>query len=331
MAWFRCTLGGGGGSLELEVTCDSDFAGLVIYCTDGVTTLTQTCPSSSPYVVNFSLPNEGTWTVSGTVGGVVQSVTVTISGTVDLHVIPVGATATPVNNIQTWLHCAEIWDKSYTTIGEVLSDNSVLLALISSNNASDYLARSTSWASNITANSVAMSYIGNNNYCANQLLANSTWCNSICNSTYFESVLNVKVPAMTGATTPSGTVSANGYYSPYYPFYAFDDNASTGWATAGTPTNNDFIQYDFAKSVKIYKIYTKVGSLTGGQLLIKKSTDGSTFNTIQTFNYASGNVYTGIVTGATAARYYRLQPNNISTQSGYSLSVATLQFYGRNA
>lgn len=71
MAYFHCLIGGGssGGGYELTVTCDADFAGTTITCTDGVTTLTKTCPSASPYEVVFEIPNGGDWTISGVVGG----------------------------------------------------------------------------------------------------------------------------------------------------------------------------------------------------------------------------------------------------------------------
>ena len=178
---FRCTLASGG-ALILTVTCDSAFAGQTITCTDGTTTLTQICPSTSPYTVEFRIPNSGTWTISsGT-----DSTSVVIPDAIELHSIPEGSTVLPTDNIQTWLHCANIRDKTYTTISQILSDASTLQALISSNNAADYMARSTTWASDITANQSAMSYIGLNDYCADALLANSTWLNAIGNSTYFE-------------------------------------------------------------------------------------------------------------------------------------------------
>jgi hypothetical protein len=60
--------------------------------------------------------------------------------------IPDGRTVLPTDDIQIWLHCADIWDKSYTTLAEVLADTDTLLALISSNNAVDYMVRSTTWA-----------------------------------------------------------------------------------------------------------------------------------------------------------------------------------------
>ena len=62
------------------------------------------------------------------------------------HKIPDGRTVEPTDDIQIWLHCANIWDKTYTTLAEVLADTDTLSALISSNNAVDYMVRSTTWA-----------------------------------------------------------------------------------------------------------------------------------------------------------------------------------------
>lgn len=63
----------------LEVTCDQDFAGLTITATDGTTTLSKACPSSSPYIVEFDIPNEGTWTVSGIIDGMTFSTQISVT------------------------------------------------------------------------------------------------------------------------------------------------------------------------------------------------------------------------------------------------------------
>ena len=86
MAYFHCLIGGGssGGGYELTVTCDANFAGTTITCTDGVTTLTQTCPSASPYEVVFEIPNGGDWTISGVVGGQTVSTGVNIPTSAEL-------------------------------------------------------------------------------------------------------------------------------------------------------------------------------------------------------------------------------------------------------
>ena len=125
MAYFHCLIGGGssGGGYELTVTCDADFAGTTITCTDGVTTLTQTCPSASPYNVVFAIPNGGEWTVSGVIGSASYSASVDIPDSLELHSVPEGSTVLPTDDIQIWLACAGITDKSYTTLNEVLADS----------------------------------------------------------------------------------------------------------------------------------------------------------------------------------------------------------------
>ena len=90
MAYFECIVGNGGGGgngATIVVACASDFAGKTITCTDGTTTLTETCPSSSPYEITFNIPNDGTWTISGTINGVTfsEQVEVVINYTTELN------------------------------------------------------------------------------------------------------------------------------------------------------------------------------------------------------------------------------------------------------
>ena len=99
MNLYECTLktsgggGGGGTGVSLVVTCTSDFAGTTITCTDGTTTLTDTCPSSSPYTIEFQGIEAGTWTVIGVAGGTTYSETISITNfAVDLFSI------TPIYN-----------------------------------------------------------------------------------------------------------------------------------------------------------------------------------------------------------------------------------------
>lgn len=91
MAYFECVFGGAiGASIPLVVTCASSFAELTITCTDGTKTLTKTCPSTSPYEVEFMLPNTGTWTISGTISGTTYTESVLVNNfdvelTTNLH------------------------------------------------------------------------------------------------------------------------------------------------------------------------------------------------------------------------------------------------------
>lgn len=329
MAWFECTTGASNGNgVALIVTTDASFAGSNITASNGEDTFTQQCPSSAPYVVTFEDIPTGTYTISGVTGGQTVSKTFVVSDyNFEFHNTPTGSTASPVNVIQTWLHCANIWDKTYTTINQVLADTSTLLALISSNNAADYMARSTNWASSVCANQTAMGYIGNNNYCANKLLANSTWLNAICNSTYFESVLNVKVPTMTSDTTPSGVASAtNTYGIGYEAFRAFDGNDSTRWASAsGSGTMSVGLGYKFVNSMKAKKVRIFNANSTAITVQVKGSNDGITYTNIGSPISVSANGDVSV---------------NLSNNNSYSymqamctgttiITLYTVQFYGR--
>lgn len=334
MAYFHCLIGGGssGGGYELTVTCDADFAGTTITCTDGVTTLTQTCPSASPYEVVFAIPNGGEWTISGIISGQTYSASIDIPDSLELSSIPEGSTVLPTDDIQTWLACAGIKDKSYTTLNEVLSDSTTLLALMSNDNAVDYLVRSTTWASGITADSTAMTDIGANNYCANTLLADSTWRNAICNSTYFESVLNVKVPTMTGATTPSGQVISSGYATNYDAWKAFDGNNSTQGAVSQGA--NGYIGYKFTEPVKIYKLY--FDDANGNHRLksyqIQSSDTGNSDDwddVSEELTVPSSFIVNENFFNDTAREYIRIFQLTTQKAGQVNISYFTIQFYGR--
>lgn len=343
MAYFDCQIVQGGGGIILVVTCDSFYAGATITATDGETTLQATCPSSSPYTVEFKIPNSGSWTISGTASGQTGSITVVIPDSATLiPPIPTGSTVTPVNDIQIWLHCANIWNKNYTTITQVLADASTLQALIASNNAADYMARSTSWASSVTANSNAMTYIGANNYCANKLLANSTWLTAICNSTYFESVLNVKVPTMTSDTTPSGEAFGYNPIAPPQgsPYKAFDGNDSTYYLpyNATMASYSNYVGYKFTQNVCIKKatVIFKEGNANRSNLHFKIQglinnnwVDVSAENTISSLPVGSAITRDVIFSNTSKTNQYRMICDQLHVTGAYITYCMTLQFYGR--
>lgn len=330
---FRCTLASGG-ALILTVTSDSALAGQTITCTDGTTTLTQICPSTSPYTVEFKIPNGGTWTISsGT-----ASTSVTIPSSAELRNVPNGSTVTPTDDIQTWLQCANIWDKNYTTISQVLADASTLQALIASSNAADYMARSTTWASSVASDASAMTYIGLNDYCANKLLADATWLNSICNSAYFESVLTTKIPTMTSNTTPSGECISGGYNASGQENYkAFDNNASTFFASSQSSTGaGAYIGYNFDEAISVKRVDFNLwisysGSSCTQVLELQGSNDGATWTDISevtiTYTGSTPNKNNVIVSNNANFKYYRIYKKSASIAS--RLGAYMLQFYGR--
>lgn len=338
---FKCALAGGGDGASLIVTCTQNFAGSTITLTNGTKTYTQICPLSSPYEVTFKSVATGVWTVSGIAQGQTFSTSVTITDFEALLAdIPEGSTATPTDDIQIWLNCANIRNLSYTTLNEVLADASTLQALIASNNAADYMARSTTWASSVVSNQSAMSYIGLNDYCAETLLTNSTWLTAICNSTYFESVLNTKVPTMTSDTDPSGEAFASyeaSGFSAYKVFDGNDTNSSTWMGESGK--SGQYVGYVFPNNVKIYKCIMKSSGFQGrsSSFKVQASKTGKTTDMVDLATLNNSYTTTNAVINASAnflnsdsAKYYRLYSDALIHQSGqWAVNVVTVQFYGR--
>ena len=251
---------------------------------------------------------------------------------------PDGATITPTDDIQTWLQCGSIFDKNYTTLSAVLSDISTLSTLISDNNAVDYMVRSTTWATDTCSNQTAMSYIGLNNYCANTLLANNAWLNAICNSSYFESVLNVKVPTMTDDTHPSGEVIVNGNYSAvssWAPYKAFDNDNTTAFGMYGYASS--YIGYGFITPIKCLMAtvtYRGYGFFDSTSVIIKGSNDKTNWNVLLNNEpiIRTEGVTTKLICNAhDAYKYITMWLGTDSyNSSGYVFSIFEVQFYGRN-
>lgn len=233
--------------------------------------------------------------------------------------IPDGKTVTPTDVVATWLACGSRTE-GYTTLSAVLADSTCLNALMASDNAVDYLVRSTTFASDITSDSGAMTAIGLNNYCANTLLADSDWCSAICNSIYFESVLNVKVPVMTSDTTPSGQAVASSINDATHPAYhAFDNDTISYWASAQNVQGTQRVGYVFPSAVTIYKATIRAMA--------------------QEWTFEHGNSYTsfGTVTPTASTTEYELLFNGVSDTEFYVSTnntssyayVRDLRFYGR--
>ena len=311
-------------SATIAVTYPS---GATVTCAKDSTTYTAT---GSPYT--FTVRSSGTWTVTCSKGGVTktQTFSITTNGQAETYnFTPVGASATPTDSVETLCLCAGIWDSTITTIAELLADTSSLQTVITTNNSADYLARSTTFASSVTADSNAMSYIGLNNYCANKLLAVSDWVTAICGSTYFESLLNVKVPVMTSATAPSGQVIYSTQGASDAAWKAFDGLTTTKWtASAAAPQH---IGYMFTQSVKVYKLYlrSRTGTTTYMPTAFKLqgSNDNSTWNDVETYSNAVTSGSVEFVNTTTANyKYWRIY---VTSASGSGVSLMQLQFYGR--
>jgi hypothetical protein len=197
----------------------------------------------------------------------------------------------------------------------------------------------------ITENSSAMTYIGLNNYASNTLLADSTWLNAICNSTYFESVLNAKVPTMTSATTPSGECFAT--IRPELAYRVFNGDEGTGSSSYWYMSTTDgtilgtYIGYMFTASnkVKLLKYLSK--SMSGYvrkscNFTLQGSNDNSTWTDIGNFSDAGTDSKQSFMfsSSATSYTYYRIVCKSANGNMTYNSSlnmilITELQFYGR--
>lgn len=323
IAYFIKDGGGGsgsGGSFLLMITAET---GLTVTATKDGTTLTATEVSTGVYEVEVT--SAGTWTISD--GTNTETVDVGIY-TATLSSVPEGSTVLPTDDIQIWLACGERTEE-YTTLSQVLGDSVCLSALLNNNNANDYLVRSTTWASTITADSSAMSYIGLNNYCSNTLLSDTTWRTAICNSTYFESVLNVKVPTMTSNTTPEGVASAESTLSAGYSAWRAFDRTNTPWLS-GNGHINSWIAYAFTTEINLCRVdislqYSSSSLPSSGTIRIQNSSGTN----LATDTHSSRNYTKRII----------LTPSDNNKDSAFKVQYAgsngsytgadEIQFYGR--
>lgn len=292
--------------------------------------------TGSPYT--FIVHSAGVWTITGTRNGVTETQTVTINVTgqtesITLTILPDGSTITPTDDVQILLNCADIWDKTYTAISELIADDTSLLKVLTNDNAIDYLVRSTTFSSAITADEDAMEMIGSYDYCADTLLGDSTWATAIIGSTYASSVINISTPQMTSDNTPSGVCSAKTTAGSSYPAWkAFDKDNSTLWASAANPSD-DYLRYKFAKAVSIGFVKIKTvysGSLRLKTLSIKASNDDfSTSETLMaTVTLTNQNVEDYLLPVSPSTKFDSYGIENLTTYQS-DVEIKEVDFIGR--
>lgn len=304
MAYFSALGGTGGTSATITVTYSEDFYGVTITATNGTTTLTKTATSSGTLV--FDVSEGGTWVVSGTVEGATysESVDVTFEYTAPpLVALPDGSTALPVNDIQMWLKCAAIRDKTtYTTLADVLADTDTFIALCADSNASDYMARSTTWA-----------------------------------------LQEGLVPVMTDNTHPSGVAFSSGAGDNFPEYGAFDRvGVSTGWNNGhqwnsnspATSQGDVYLGYEFPSSVTISKvgiwpIYQVVLRLK--DFAIAVSDDGTNYDIVLTGTMSSNTSQNDMtifdIPTPKSGKYIKLIGYNTYSDSYKHIGINELQFY----
>lgn len=309
--------------------------GQQITITDSSSAVVGTTTFSNVGTATFIVGAPDVYTLSVTYGGNTYTSTVNVTSettyNVSINTLPDGATVTPTDDITTWLACAGITDLAYTTLNEVLADSETYNALLGDSNACAYMKRSTTWSTDICASQYAMNLLGQYDTACDALLSDSTWASAIANSTYFESVLNVKVPVMTSNTTPEGEVVYSTDLGGTYAIYkAFDGNTSTAGNVANA--DNCYFGYHFTSPVRVIKAVitgVDVNQSTGATWQVKGGNDGTTWSdALFTKNVVNGTNETFVFGNTTAYSYYIIyQPSKSGTNTG--IGASELQFYGR--
>lgn len=177
------------------------------------------------------------------------------------------------------------------------------------------------------------------------MLNSDLWLEKICNLSYFESVLNVKVPTMTSDTS-SETAYSNSLYKhndgsyPYPAWHAFDENDNTLWNSADGNQNSVRIQYGFTsamklKAVKIVPwnnsnldctfdiIASNTGQFNGEEITLSSITVNQNKTKMISINNNNDYLFYGLRCMSKSGNYF------ISDNNFYYVIIATIQFYGR--
>lgn len=309
---FKAVLASGGTALTiLFTTSDTSLYGQTITISKNGTTVGTTAFDNTGNA-SYTVREAGTYDV--VCGAASDSVTVQNEYPVELSAIPDGSTVTPVNDIQTWLNCAGIFNKTtYTTISDVLADTTTLLALINSQNAVDYMVRSHAWCDDVCADATAMTYIGANNYAADTLLADSN---------------EGLVPIMTSDTTPNGEAFYSSGNSSYPAWKAFDGDNST--FANFTNAVDEYIGYEFPSAVVVKHIDIIGEASSGTEFYIEGANSKTgTYTPLGTFTGTTGSLKGIDVNNSTAYKSYRLRIKT-KAESWNRFATYTIQFYAKD-
>lgn len=143
--------------------------------------------------------------------------------------VPDGETVLPVDDVKIWQKCAGLKAK-YTTAAEILADDTYVTALMSTDNAVQYMTRSLSIQASVLANSGAIEAL--------------------------DSSLPFITPSMTSTTAPDGTVTASPNVVSYI-YNAFAEIAvyTTAPSAYNLEADGEWIAYTFADTQEPVWLY----------------------------------------------------------------------------
>lgn len=216
------TVSGGGsasGATIGVITYESTLIGKEVVLSKDSATV-KTGQFSVGGICTFSgIEEPGTYSVYSTDGTDSNTITVDITAenvinktviSCEFYLTPDGETVTPVDDVAILLKCAEIKDKSYTTMDELLADEQAMGDITMSENAMKYLARSTGFADAVCANETFMTLLGQSAYVDATVLNSDLWLPKLRQSPYWKQVAKISVTIYGGA---SETITISGLYN----------------------------------------------------------------------------------------------------------------------
>lgn len=332
-------------------TTEETLFGKTVTATNGAKTVSGAFNNSGS--ATLQIPWIGSTTVSASDGADTADDAVDVTSymdayTVDITFTPVGETVTPINDLSILLKCAGIKDRTYANMAELLAanDTDAMFDITMSDNAMQYLKRSTGFVDEVCSNESFMTYLGQSPYVDETVLNSDIWVTSICDSTYFESVLNVKVPTMTGYSSPIGNVTVSSERqtenSLFRGWHAFDNDLSTTWNSyndTSQPQGTEWICYEFADNVVVNSVhYTWLDDTYAidHKITLQGSDDKTNWTDIKTIDVISSK--SGKLTqifgikNTNGYKYYRFffnTKNRTDNSGSYWCVIYELQFYGR--
>lgn len=253
------------------------------------------------------------------------------SGTIGMSLD--GNTATPINDVETWLRCYEpggLSSLGYTTLAQVIADELTLSLLMGDASAMAYLARSTGFATEGCANETFMNNLGSSPHVDDTVLNEDLWVEAICDSQYMDKVFIDLIPTLSSySDTDVGSLIYYDTDSRAPIWQAFDKNIDT-FGNTNVPN----IGYRFNKNIVYAVLLKKISySRTGvaadfwleasnaGDSWVKISDDINIEHVVMNNKYFINNSHKKYM-------YYRTNCKvTIGTPAKYSFYK--IQFYGR--
>ena len=214
----------------------------------------------------------------------------------EFYLTPDGETITPVDDVAILLKCAEIKDKSYTTMDELLADEQAMGDITMSENAMKYLARSTGFADAVCANETFMTLLGQSAYVDATVLNSDLWKQKIKASQYWTLVYASKTVTVYGGAYE--TITIDGYYGSF----TTNEDGSVSHVVpvdtitlTGSVSGQSFERTVTSETTEVYAM--PEGSLYwyGNSKTIVTLYGSPTIKTNEIYLYASNNSRTGVI------------------------------------